>query len=59
MWVFIGVLLFLLVFHFFRYELPNILTRRQLGSSDTKVLMLTGHVHAGINRKGEPTKRIN
>ena len=58
MWIFIGVVLFLLTFHFLRYELPNILARRQLRRSDERTLMLTGHVQAGISRKGKTTQKV-
>ncbi len=58
MWILVGVLVFLALFYFIRYELPNLIARRQLRKLDRRVLMLTGHVHAGVSRHGKPNEKL-
>ena len=62
MWAFIGIVLFLLLFHFLRYELPHILVRRDLKKrwkKDPYGVMLTGHVRLGLTRKGKSTASLH
>lgn len=58
MWVFIGVITALTVIYFLLYELPIILMHRDLKKEDPRFLMLTAHLHCGINRKGKETSKI-